>query len=95
MMLKVEKDHYYYYYDLPYSLCPFSIGGKSVIASLTVTARSGAPLSAGAAQYFTPPGRLMVSCGEWNTCKGCGQFGSFSLGAAAMMKVRLRDCGTP
>lgn len=41
------------------------------------------------------PGRLMVSCGEWKTCMGVGQLGSFSPGAAAQMMVRLRDWGTP
>jgi hypothetical protein len=43
----------------------------------------------------TLPGSLMVSCGEWNTCWGEGQSGSASPGAAAQIKVRLRDWLTP
>ena len=44
---------------------------------------------------LTPPGKLMVSCGERKMCSSCGQSGSRSPGAAAQMKVRLRDWLTP
>jgi hypothetical protein len=37
----------------------------------------------------------MVSWGERKTWTGVGHSGSFSPGAAAQMKVRLRDWDTP
>lgn len=43
----------------------------------------------------TPPGRLIVSWGEANTCEASGHSGRVSPGAPAMMKVRLRDWATP
>ena len=79
------------------SAWPLPISGRSPIASLTVTVRSGAPPRAvcGTAVYCTPPGRLIVSCGDLNTWRTCGHSGSLSPGAAAQMNVRLRDCETP
>ena len=42
-----------------------------------------------------PPGSLMVSWGERNTCSGCGHSGSTLPGATPQMKVRFRDWLTP
>lgn len=43
----------------------------------------------------TPPGSLMVSCGDLKTCSGLGQSGSTLPGATPQMNVRLRDWLTP
>ena len=71
------------------------MAGRSLIASRTVTARRRAFLPSFTARYEMPPGRLMQSCGDAKTVRGCGHAGSVSPGAAAQMKVRLRDCDTP
>ena len=56
---------------------------------------AGGRLAACGRVTCTPPGRLMVSCGDLNTCSSVGQSGRGLPGATPQMKVRLRDWLTP
>jgi hypothetical protein len=59
------------------------------------SARRQLALGGGRGRALTSPGRLMVSCGERNTCSGAGQAGRSLSGATPQMNVRLRDWLTP